>query len=58
MDKGTTYQLHLDITHVCVEVDVEEETANTTKVDMGEEWYAEIEVAIPWCPEKCQKCRQ
>lgn len=58
MDKGTTHQLHLDFTHVCVEVDVEEEIVNTTKVDMGEERYAEIEVVIPWCPEKCQKCRQ
>lgn len=58
MDKATTTQTHLDFARVCIEVNAGDEIEKSIRVDIGEEELVEVEVIMPWCPERCQKCKQ
>lgn len=58
MDKGTTQQIHLDFARISIEVNAEDEIDKVIKVNIGDDQLVEVEVVIPWCPEKCKKCKQ
>lgn len=57
MDKGTTNQSHLDFARVCIEVCYEDKIPQSLKVDAGQGHIVDIQVVVPWKPDKCPSCQ-
>lgn len=56
-DRGTSTQFHLGFARVCIEVGLEDEVVSEVSVEVDGGQVVDIEVILPWSPERCTECK-
>lgn len=56
MDKATANGTKLDYAKACIEIDAPVNLPEKLRLEIEDNCAVEIEVEVPWLPEKCAKC--
>lgn len=56
MDRATANGTRLDFAKVCIEIDAMTDIPEKLRLEIEDNCATEIEVEVPWLPEKCTKC--